>query len=197
MKSFIKRKSKKGFTLVEVMLSVAIMAIASLMIMEGFMATMNLAQNSSVYGKIGGSNYQAAAGKVSQYASMPVSDTSEDGRYAQLMADTSVNENHIILIQPGVPGIGNLSYGTVGWHFYGSTSPDAGKINRIDAETESYAGSFGSSAANRTTFFYVNALQCENEDCPYHEHYGCVRYGTRSGHPGWYCSYCEELVAEA
>jgi prepilin-type N-terminal cleavage/methylation domain-containing protein len=36
-----KKRSKKGFSLLEVMLAVAILAIASTMIMNGFIATMS------------------------------------------------------------------------------------------------------------------------------------------------------------
>ena len=49
--------NKKGFTLLEVMLSVAIMAISSTMIMVGFLTTMTYSRNSALYSKVGASNY--------------------------------------------------------------------------------------------------------------------------------------------
>ncbi len=56
MKKFNKN-TKKGFTLLEVMLAVAIMAFASTMIMEGFIATMNCSRNSTIYSRVGSTHY--------------------------------------------------------------------------------------------------------------------------------------------
>ena len=60
----MKQFNKKGFSLLEVMLAVAIMAIASSMIMYGFMASMNYANNSSIYARV------AAANTGNSYASL-------------------------------------------------------------------------------------------------------------------------------
>ena len=54
----MKNFNKKGFSLLEVMLAVAIMAITSSMIMYGFMSSMNYANNSSIYARVAAKNEQ-------------------------------------------------------------------------------------------------------------------------------------------
>ena len=48
MKKFSKYKTKKGFTLLEVLLATAILVIISSMLMEGFISSMGFSYNSSV-----------------------------------------------------------------------------------------------------------------------------------------------------
>lgn len=59
MKRF-KTRSKRGFTLLEVMLAVVILTIASTMIMKGFIAVMVLSKNNSRYAASGEYNYRRA-----------------------------------------------------------------------------------------------------------------------------------------
>ena len=54
------RRSKSGFTLLEVLLSVVILCIASTMIMKGFIAVMIFGRNNVNYSKYGNENYAAA-----------------------------------------------------------------------------------------------------------------------------------------
>lgn len=49
-------KSKSGFTLLEVLLAVAILVTASAMIMHGFLSTLEYANNTSVYRRAGDAN---------------------------------------------------------------------------------------------------------------------------------------------
>ncbi len=62
------KSSKKGFTLLEVMLAIAIMVVASTMILEGFLSTLAYSANTALYARQGGYNqkqmYQAVATKV-------------------------------------------------------------------------------------------------------------------------------------
>ncbi|MCR5804855.1 MAG: type II secretion system GspH family protein [Clostridia bacterium] len=62
------KSSKKGFTLLEVMLAIAIMVVASTMIMEGFLSTLAYSANTALYARQGGYNqkqmYQAVAEKI-------------------------------------------------------------------------------------------------------------------------------------
>ena len=51
-----KKSSKKGFTLLEVMLAIAIMLIASTMILEGFLSTLAYSANTALYARCGGAN---------------------------------------------------------------------------------------------------------------------------------------------
>ena len=50
------KKNKKGFTLLEVILAVAIMLIASTMILQGFIATLVYSANTALYAKTGAGN---------------------------------------------------------------------------------------------------------------------------------------------
>ncbi len=51
MRRFTKINSKKGFTLLEVLLATAILVIISSMLMQGFITTMGFSYNSSVYSR--------------------------------------------------------------------------------------------------------------------------------------------------
>lgn len=57
MKRQFKRKGQQGFTLLETLLSVAIMVIISTMLLNGFAATMGYSYHTSVYSKSAASNY--------------------------------------------------------------------------------------------------------------------------------------------
>ena len=50
------KKNKKGFTLLEVLLAVAIMLIASTMILQGFISTLVYSANTALYAKSGAKN---------------------------------------------------------------------------------------------------------------------------------------------
>jgi prepilin-type N-terminal cleavage/methylation domain-containing protein len=56
----IHNQTKSGFTLLEVLLAVVILTIASTMIMKGFIAVMIFGRNNRVYYKYGSENYRAA-----------------------------------------------------------------------------------------------------------------------------------------
>ena len=70
MKKVTKRHSKKGFTLLEVLLATVIMSIVSLMIMQGFLATMNFAHNNNIYSRSGSANYAKCVAFISQNVNM-------------------------------------------------------------------------------------------------------------------------------
>ena len=63
--------NKKGFTLLEVMLAVAIMAVSSSMIMVGFLTTMTYSRNSALYSRVGESNYSGCITVLSNIKSNP------------------------------------------------------------------------------------------------------------------------------
>ena len=58
MKRFAKNKTKKGFTLLEVLLATAILVIISSMLMEGFISAMGFSYNTSVYSRSASYNSQ-------------------------------------------------------------------------------------------------------------------------------------------
>jgi prepilin-type N-terminal cleavage/methylation domain-containing protein len=62
------RKSKSGFTLLEVLLAVVILCIASTMIMKGFVTVMIFGRNNRNYNKSGAANYEAAMHEIATNA---------------------------------------------------------------------------------------------------------------------------------
>lgn len=56
----VRRRSKTGFTLLEVLLATVIMVIASTMIMKGFISVMVIGRNSRAYARSGETNYRLA-----------------------------------------------------------------------------------------------------------------------------------------
>lgn len=65
MKRVFKKKRQQGFTLLETLLSVAIMVIISTMLLNGFAATMGYSYHTSVYSKAAAQNYSSSMGTLS------------------------------------------------------------------------------------------------------------------------------------
>lgn len=65
MKRQFKSKKSKGFTLLETILSVAIMVIISTMLLNGFAATMGYSYHTSVYAQSAASNYSSSMNTLS------------------------------------------------------------------------------------------------------------------------------------
>ena len=85
------KKTKKGFTLLETLLSVTLLVIVSTMLMNGFMSTMNYSHNTSVYWKSAGSNYAEAMSDLAEYAAHGGSDDNsvKTQAYKKLSAETN------------------------------------------------------------------------------------------------------------
>ena len=82
--------SRRGFTLLEVLLAVAILSIASTMIMNGFIATMTFANNNKRYARIGEMNASRASQNIAHYATnstqMATMNELTDNRCSELTA---------------------------------------------------------------------------------------------------------------
>jgi prepilin-type N-terminal cleavage/methylation domain-containing protein len=57
MKQIVKRKSRKGFTLVETLLATFILVVISTMLLNGFITTMGYSYQTSIYNKSAAKNY--------------------------------------------------------------------------------------------------------------------------------------------
>ncbi|MCQ2467458.1 MAG: type II secretion system GspH family protein [Clostridia bacterium] len=64
----MKKMNKSAFTLLEVMLAMAILLIASSMVMQGFMSTLSYSSNTAIYAKDGAKNAANANTKVAEKA---------------------------------------------------------------------------------------------------------------------------------
>lgn len=68
MRVVIKRKTKKGFTLLETLLATAILVIVASMLMEGFITAMGYSYNSSVYSRSAAYNSQLCLTQLSKWS---------------------------------------------------------------------------------------------------------------------------------
>ena len=171
------RSSKKGFTLLEVMLSIAILTIVSTMIMQGFLAAMNYSTNNSVYARLGANNYSTAIRKLAENSSTQASPS----RDAALLASAT----DMTTIHYGISGGVSGDVRVTRWRENDASDPHINVVgSAINDHTYDEGGSGGvSSILNRTSFFYIPS---ESHVCP--ECGGPQQYGISWGHTGWYCN---------
>jgi prepilin-type N-terminal cleavage/methylation domain-containing protein len=81
MKRQIKKINRKGFTLVETLLSAVILVIISTMLFNGFIATMGFSYQTSVYVKSGANNYTACMKEVAAWSHLE--NKGDEGREAK------------------------------------------------------------------------------------------------------------------
>ncbi len=81
MKRFIKKHSRKGFTLVETLLATFILVVVSTMLINGFIATMGYSYQTSVYSKSGSNNYAQCMADVAGWNHLE--NKGDDGREAR------------------------------------------------------------------------------------------------------------------
>ena len=65
-------KSKKGFTLLEIVLAVSILMIMSTALVQGFLSTLQYSYDTSLYLRMSKSNYGRAVSDLSNYSNSPV-----------------------------------------------------------------------------------------------------------------------------
>lgn len=173
------RSSKKGFTLLEVMLSIAILTIVSTMIMQGFLASMNYATNNSVYARLGANNYSTAIRKLAENSSISPSSSRDAALLASATDMTTINY--------GVTGGGGVS-GNVRverWRENDASDPHINVVGTaINDHTYDEGGSGGvSNVLNRTSFFYIPSESHVCGECG-----GPQSYGISWGTTGWFCN---------
>jgi len=211
MKRIVKTNSKRGFTLVEVMLAVAILSIASVMIMEGFLATMSYATNNTVYTRAGASNYAQTVKLVAEASSAKVWNRYCDP-YGLNPSTIDIEHRNRLSGEPYF----NRRYSAL--HFEGSSVGDIQVIvweadNDGDLETDYPAYNVGSRYGygddttdesgnavepvnhHRQSFYYLPAeVQRGDAYVNYYKctacgHYGYIAPFTHDGASKWYCVY--------
>ncbi len=179
MKRILKQTSKKGFTLLEVMLGVAILAIASTMIMNGFIATMGYSTNTSIYSRVGQTNYEKTINKIATYSNLSVSDRYSDASANAIRSSGGTTTEMDYAASPAnLPDMTVYQWReTTGASSYGAYNVAAGYGY---GESQTYAD-------NRTSFFY--APSSELFYCPTCHHYGYIGLYRHAGVISYYCRY--------
>ena len=164
MKKFSKYKTKKGFTLLEVLLATAILVIISSMLMEGFISSMGFSYNSSVYSRSASFNSDLCRTKLaewSMYSRHVASYNTSTGDYVELEAaykdvGTYANDStHLsgTLIFPQTTAgkkLGNINITLFEKKDVGITAATLGSFS----STEEIDNSENRRADNRSIFFY-------------------------------------------
>lgn len=178
MKKFSKFHSKKGFTLVEVMLAVAILAMASLMIMRGFLATMNQANNSTIFSRAGSNNYALAITKMATMSG----ETNPINRNMAILNNNSISKGKVTLTA-SVP-FTTKEFNIGSWKYVSDLSAEYPNFNAANW----YNDSNDSYATHRTAFFYYNHPGKECPSCGAIG-YACLMYqnGVKSD-VHWVCN---------
>lgn len=165
MKSF----NKKGFSLLEVMLAVAIMAITSSMIMYGFLSSMNYANNTSIYARVAAVN----TGRGYFYMSDHDNITDRHTRYESLKTNSNSEGGSLHTVTLAGPVALTGGSNTIQMRTFRLTGTDAGYTDLDDTfNVTSGAASLDAAYAdinegtgttyddatvadNRTSFFYT------------------------------------------
>ena len=79
-------KSKKGFTLLEIVLAVAILMIMSTALVQGFLSTLQYSYDTSLYLRMSKSNYGRAVSNLSNYSNRAV-----ESRYEGLSGNATLS----------------------------------------------------------------------------------------------------------
>lgn len=196
IKFFTHIKCKQGFSLLEVMLSVAILTVTSFMIMSGFVSAMNMSHNTSVYNKVSGINYQYAIGELASYNSMTFSSDvrASSQRYAALAADGGSVAT--ISFETNVGGYGTIDFKAkefeknynFGLSQYSRVQP-SGTLQANVAVLDPYSYSESTDlVTNRETFYYMLPYG----ECNLCGNSGYARYGylgKPSNPKNWFCTH--------
>jgi len=196
MKRIFKVKIKTGFTLLETLLSVAIMVIISTMLLNGFGATMGYSYHTSVYTKAAAANYSGCMNTLSSLHanSNPYGPT---GMAAN---------NYAVVGQIAYKGSGTYNGAsstkkvTISFDVSGaSTTNGAGAsvLNDLNAVAFSYTAipsvveikgvvENESAAANRKTFFYIPTVNYDDSKIAEDQDLNTMINTAYLGHVGIY-----------
>lgn len=164
------RNNKKGFSLIEVMLAVAILLFASTMIMNGFMSTMKYSYSTSVYARSAADNYNESTEKLTSLMSKNF------GAYGILAKDSAANPAQINITGTAGGSTVNKEINLREFKYdEGADVPLTGDY------VEYYGGGDDTFANNRTTFYYYPSYNGAGESL------GKVRiyYNNETGEYVW------------
>ena len=140
--------SKKGFTLLEVILSIAIMLILTTMMMNGFAATMSYSYHTSIYSQTAAANYKTAISSVADKVG-------NADIYKTIDKAGAAGQNITLTLQ--VTGGANRSMHARRYMYLNGTESIDDKGFRAERENHTGfpAGEDGTYSNNRISFYYV------------------------------------------
>ena len=167
---FKNNASKIGFTLLEVVLSIAIMLTMTTMMMNGFAATMSYSYHTSVFATTAASNY----GKV--VSSVATRSMEGRGAYRNLPSDPNQSGEVKIKFSQAIAGVsGNSFYARVLKADSGVTAAQQQVGYRSQAEN--WGGADGTYANNMTSFYFRPTVIGNGTSDPADASYGrCFLY---------------------
>ena len=144
-----KSAAKKGFTLLEVILSVAIMLILTTMMMNGFAATMSYSYHTSVYASTAATNYSNALSKLAEKSSVSFEAYKDMGKASAEKKTLSIARTNSAYNNPS-------AYKTMNVEVYRENGgAEAARTHGYRSQVENYGESKdGTYANNRSSFYY-------------------------------------------
>lgn len=147
-------RSKYGFTLLEVVLAIAIMLVLTTMMMNGFAATMSYSYHTSIYSQTAATNYRSAMANIAGKSADP--DTSYTTIDATGAAGDTIQLTMSSATFPSSRTMNVRRYmynkGTEGIAQYGYRSEVENYTGATGAATDTDDGTYSN---NRITFFYI------------------------------------------
>ncbi|MBP5655835.1 MAG: type II secretion system protein [Clostridiales bacterium] len=179
------KKTKKGFTLLETLLSVALLVIISSMMMNGFMASINFSHNTSVYAKSAGTNYRDAMSDLAYYATK--AGTNKKAAYSALNSQGA--DGTMTFTGSGVAGTNLIlnSDGELKVKVFSKTSnaTDLHDNLGLSQYAENYGGGDDSYADNRYSFNYIPSTNADGDG----DHVGEIRIFRQNSTGNYFWGY--------
>lgn len=169
------KASKVGFTLLEVVLSIAIMLILTTMMMNGFAATMSYSYHTSVFATTAASNYATAIGKVANNSSQG------KAAYQTLgLGYSGVGASDVATINFKPQGAASIAAQDISIQLYRENG-GAGVASTVgfQSQKENYGETAdGTYANNRTAFYYYPKYNRNGTDETTRGHIEIWKFGT-------------------
>ena len=153
--------SKTGFTLLEVVLSIAIMLWLTTMMMNGFAATMAYSYHTSTYAKSAASNYASAVTKIADYSNMDI-DVVYTGLGNLVNGTSDANEGTLYFAsatgaQQAVSGVGSITLDCQRFKYNDGDSSvrNASNFGAYRSENVENHDTDGSFSNNRASYYYL------------------------------------------
>lgn len=167
-------KSKKGFTLLEIVLAVAILMIMSTALVQGFLSTLQYSYDTSLYLRMSKSNYGRAVSDLSNYSNSAVGSRYEFSGNATLSiggAASVAGLDRSLSVYVNRETNTNITVSDIGSGIAEGSSPVSSRRTNV-LYTPGLCPLCGSSLRHGTDPNNGNTwvTVCSDADCPNHNH---------------------------